>query len=201
MNTQEIINTYSLTEIKSAPEKDFVLSTAEYGVHILPDSTYKFRYKGNTRAICKEKTGHIYIKESAFSNFVLVHELIHRLSRNQKTGFWGRKYWQNGIATIENGINYTGLNEIITEWFAVKISGWELGEDHPNLYQSYFPFFLQVFEKHEDEIAEAYFTGNTRIIYDILMRYKITGLGTSDTKIFLNELTNLIIQRKPYPDE
>lgn len=197
LNTQELINTFSSTRMTSAPKKDFVLSTADYGVHILSDSIYNFRYKGNTRAICKERTGHIYIKESSFSNYVLIHELIHRLSRNQKTSFLGRKYWQNGIATIENGINYTGLNEIITEWFATKISGWELGEGNPNLYQSYFPLFQSVLTEKEDSIAEAYFQGDAGKIYTILQEYNITGLSYDTTKEFLNELSERIIHREP----
>ena len=84
-----------------------------HNVYIISDNKcigdYEDLAPGTNRGRCDANTGNIYIRESAFCEHLLVHEFIHRLSRNFRQG-----QWTNGLDGFYL-ISFCGINELITE--------------------------------------------------------------------------------------
>ena len=89
-------------------------------VYIIPDNKciddYEDLAVGKNRGRCDADTGNIYIRESAFCEHLLIHEFIHRLSRNCRQG-----NWTNGLGCFYL-VPFYGINELITEWIAFSIT-------------------------------------------------------------------------------
>ena len=69
------------------------------------------------RAKCNTETGNIYIKElTSVSSNLLIHEYIHRLSRN-----FICCEWKLGIVSKNGRSSF--LNEAITEWLTILVVG------------------------------------------------------------------------------
>lgn len=161
-------------------------------IYIIPDAKCRFRYKSlsKVRGKCTTKNGKIYIRESAFCEQVLVHEYIHRLSRNfKKIGFikWG---WVEGVMYLDKKICYRGINEVLTEWLAYNITG--IKEN--NTYTSQF-IFTDELKKHPvifNKIIKAYFSSDKENLIDSLW-----SVFEGNTFILINQLdqniTNLTV--------
>ena len=107
---------------------------------------------GNNRGRCDVDTGNIYIRESAFCEHLLIHEFIHRLSRN-----FIDCGWIEGFMISDTEIF---LNELINEALTSKICGYE--SRNYNLYL--FPIFHKIVKKiGYDNLLYAYFSSD--IIY------------------------------------
>lgn len=130
------------------------------GVYIIPKEKCVGKHadiaEGKNRGKCVTKNGQIYIRDSAFCEQVLVHEFIHRLSRNKIRVNKPWKQWVEGVTVVVNKIPMFGFNEVLTEWIAFSITGIE----EQNLYQVYFNF-IEKLKSYDilDEIIELYFQG------------------------------------------
>lgn len=139
-------------------------------VYIVPDANCAGKHSDLSlkRAKCITKSGKIYIRESAFDERILIHEYIHRLSRNYKHKAplnWG---WVEGFSSIKDNISYVGFNELITEWITYDITHIK---EPLNPYQVLFPIIAKIqsclgndFEK----IIQLYFQGNCNPLFDII---------------------------------
>lgn len=107
--------------------------------------------------ICLKKNGRINIREESFNEHLLVHEYIHRISRRfRRKGF--KWEWVEGIDYTDTGICYTGLNEVLTEYLAVRITGKKM-DKHP--YQMFFCLIECLIKKNGfNYICENYFQNN-----------------------------------------
>lgn len=104
--------------------------------------------KNNARGNCDVNTGYIYIIKDAFCEHLLVHEFMHRLSRNQKRAGIFKKYWVSGIYDPYETVDFRGLNELMTEWLTFKITNFK----ENNVYQSEFANFENITQRCNLEI-------------------------------------------------
>lgn len=139
----------------------------------------------NNRGKCESDTGYIYIRENAFNEHLLIHEFIHRLSRNRLRQHLFKRIWIEGIGYQQNNVDYRGLNELITEWLAFNITNYK----ENNNCQHYF-CFINEFKKEcdFDKIIEAYFNSDGQTIHQELC--KIFPLNSDK---MINNLTQKIL--------
>lgn len=142
---------------------------------------------GKARGKCDSKTGIIYIRENVYCDHLLVHEYIHRLSRNYKHTGYLKKQWIEGFCypyRKNEGILYWGINEVFTEWVAYDITG--IKEDNP--YQLYFGIMQHIVEKlgqnKYQKLIHAYFNGDKIVLCEMI--YEVYG---NETKNLLNEIS------------
>lgn len=140
------------------------------GVYIIPDNKCVGEYEdlaiGYNRGRCDTDTGNIYIRESALCEHLLVHEYIHRLSRNYINGEWNL-----GIGFSFNlacSVDFNGINELLTEWLAYKIT---MKKENDSIYQMLFPIIDIITNKRIyrfcNRIPKAYFRSDYRTIIKI----------------------------------
>ncbi len=116
------------------------------------------------RGKCVTENGYIYIRESKFNKHVLIHEFIHRLSRNYLDCGW-----VEGIGVevnIGQGIiDYSGLNEVLTEWFAYEITKYR----ETTIYQDYLPVIDGIITNicSLKSIKSAFFKGDIGYFFDV----------------------------------
>lgn len=164
-------------------------------IYIIPDAKCRFRYKSlsKVRGKCTTKNGKIYIRESAFCEQVLVHEYIHRLSRNfKKIGYikWG---WVEGVMYLDRKVCYRGINEVLTEWLAYNITGIKEDTTYTRLFS-----FIDDLQQHPEifkNIIKAYFSSDkeelTASLYNI---YKLdTYIKINQLDMILTKLTELTV--------
>lgn len=146
------------------------------------------------RGKCVTETGHIYIRKSKFNKQVLVHEFIHRLSRNYLDCGW-----VEGVGVETDTIDYNGLNEILTEWFAYKITK----IDEPTIYQKYmriFDNFIKCNICNIEYVATAFFHGNENDIFALFVasivlndnRIAITPADIEKATKEINEISKIV---------
>lgn len=157
-------------------------------VYIIPDDKcigdYEDLAVGKNRGRCDTNTGNIYIRESAFCEHLLIHEFIHRLSRNKvKIGIFKRQ-WVEGVMFINKKVALLGLNEVLTEWFAFQITN----IIEANTYQLQFPFIKNIFDSNNTgNIACMYF--NNKHIDLISIFYTTYGINVFDK---INQLNTFV---------
>ncbi len=141
--------------------------------------------EGKNRGKCVTKNGRIYIRDSAFCEQVLVHEFIHRLSRNKIRVNKPWKQWVEGVTVVVNKIPMFGFNEVLTEWIAFSITG--IVEEQ-NLYQAYFNI-IEKLKSHDilDKIIELYFQGKCHELQYCM--YEKFGIGIKE---YLSDLADII---------
>lgn len=161
-----------------------------YKVSIVPDQKCINEFSdiapGKARGKCDTKTGYIYIRESAFCEQVLVHEFIHRLSRNKIKIKRFSKQWVEGIAIPDEKLPLVGLNEVLTEWLTFQITGIQ----EPNSYQRLF-YYIEEIELHPhisssdtlETIIECYFKSNYNAV-----AYKMYDLYGDNAVKILSQL-------------
>lgn len=99
------------------------------------------------------------ILPDGFKNIVAVHEMIHLISSQLKSV--GASYVTCGV---ENDVNSTNLNEVLTDYFAAQINermtkdGNLIGENAPftSKYSTAFPVFKEFIERNKDFIKEKF---------------------------------------------
>lgn len=189
-------------ELKRINEKYYEEIKKSYGKYIknfdrIPDITKKVFVIPDEKCVgkhsdlimmrgkCVTRNGYIYIRESAFSEHLIIHEFIHRLSRNFRYKGLLRWGWIEGIGFEQNKIDYNGLNEILTEWLAYKIT--QIKE--PGVYQENFIFVESLLKKccSSEVLEEAFFNGD----YNTILEENIK-LYLHKTPEILNVLSNVI---------
>ena len=122
------------------------------------DAIYEELKTGGHRGLCRAKDGYIYIRNDVdWSPNLLIHEFIHRLSRNRKfVKAWPIYQSVLGLDQPRNCLHY--VNEIITEMIAVSITGIE-EERNP------YTFGLDLMRQFANKVGahnliKAYFEGN-----------------------------------------
>ena len=138
-------------------------------VYIIPDDKcigdYKDLAVGKNRGRCDADTGNIYIRESAFCDHLLIHEFVHRLSRN-----YDGHQWINGIGIESNFYDLSGFNELFTEWFTYHITH---TRENSN-YQKTF-FLIKHFKlRHPHDFKKMimyYFSSNTDYAVSLIFKY------------------------------
>ncbi len=157
------------------------------------DAVYKKLKKHCARGVCIPSNGYIYIRHGTeLTDHLLVHELVHRFSRNRRliiSVFPWR--WVEGV-DFPNDI-FTDINEAITEMITVDIIG-EKEMDNPynrgldiinalcsktgkrNMIQAYFnsdrKFFRKVLKKHYYEFKKNFLLLMHWQQYDISTEYE-----------------------------
>ena len=164
-------------------------------VYIIPDNKciddYEDLAVGKNRGRCDADTGNIYIRESAFCEHLLIHEFIHRLSRNKVKIRFFKRQWVEGVMFLDKKVALFGLNEVLTEWFAFQITN----IIEANNCQLQFPFIKNIFDTNDtDSIAFKYFNN----MYEDLinMFYATYGLSVYDK---INQLNTCVIKGFPCP--
>ncbi len=124
-------------------------------VYIIPDDKciddYKDLAVGKNRGRCDADTGNIYIRESAFCDHLLIHEFIHRLSRNKTK----KILFPQKILGIATEAKYIGINEIFTEYLSIKIDTEEC-----NSYLQFINIFSTLDETSIIDFTGYYFKGD-----------------------------------------
>lgn len=158
-------------------------------IFIVPDDECTGDYAdlvvGKNRGRCDANTGNIYIRESAFYEHLLVHEFIHRLSRNKiKLGLL-KKQWIEGIMYLDKKVALYGLNEVLTEWLAFNITN----HIENNIYQQEFTLIVDIKKHHNllEKIIGAYFCSNKDELFAFL--YDVYG---TDAYREMNDLDSRI---------
>ncbi len=146
------------------------------------------------RGKCVTETGYIYIRKSKFNKHVLVHEFIHRLSRNYLDCGW-----VEGISVETDIIDYNGLSEVLTEWFAYKITK----IDEPTIYQKHMHIFDDFIKRdicNIEYLATAFFSGNENDIFTMFVasvvyndnRINVTPTDIEKAIAKINEISRTI---------
>lgn len=133
------------------------------------DDIYIELKNGRNRGLCCTENGYIYLRSDVdLVPSLLIHEFIHRLSRNRKFIKRHLKWeWVCGIDFPRKGIFY--LNEAITEMIAIDITG-TCEDGHP-----YRPG-VEIVEKlcntiGKNDLITAYFNGDISFFKRRLGRY------------------------------
>lgn len=106
------------------------------GVFLIPQKFCIFSFKDLARGMAGKtprSNGNIYIRKEAFSERILVHEYIHRLSINLKRVGCFKYRKVHGFCVDDKRYYYSGINEIMTEWITYSITGIKVD----NIYQHY----------------------------------------------------------------
>lgn len=145
----------------------------------------------NKRGKTPRTTGNIYIRKEAFSEHLLVHEYIHRLSINVKHIRFIKLELALGFCIDADHYYYLGLNELLTEWITYSITG--IQED--TIYFRYLyvidEFREIIGEQQFQEVIFAYFHNDILLIENIIKTY-----SSSNPFDKLQELTNIIFFQK-----
>lgn len=145
------------------------------------NNVYNELVKVNARGKCKKGNGYIYFRDDIeITDHLLVHEIIHRLSRNLKIV---RKcpplQWVEGVDFSPKSHH---MNEVITEYITSLITG-KNEENNP------YTIGLEYIQHFGDKVGvhnmiQAYFRGNVRFFKRELGR---------DYKIFSETFATLIV--------
>jgi len=150
------------------------------------DKIYKELKNNNGRAKCDANTGNIYIRNDIdLTAHLLIHEFIHRISRNKvKVGLF-KKQWIEGIMFVDKKVALYGLNEVLTEWIAFDVTNYT----ENNSYQQEFKLIKDVKKHHNllDKIIGAYFDNNKDKL--LVLLYDVYGINTYAE---INDLDNRI---------
>ncbi len=133
------------------------------------------------RGVCHTKDGHIYFRnEVNLTAHLLIHEFVHRLSRNRKFVIKMLSWCLvEGIDFPKDCLNY--LNEVITEMITSDITG---SEEPDNPYTLGLDLMRQFANKVEkNSLINAYFKGDIRFFKKRLGKYY---------KLFVYNCFNLI---------
>lgn len=138
--------------IKPYIHKDFEPITTNVYVVSKGDIFYDDLKQNNARGICDADTGYIYFRDDVtITAHLLIHEFIHRLSRNKF-----KDEWIEGIAFTDTNLYY--LNEVITEMITCRITG---TTETDNPYSIGLKHIDALCDKlGEFKIVRAYFNGN-----------------------------------------
>lgn len=132
------------------------------------DDIYNDLINKCARGVCPVENGHIYFRyDVEITAHLLIHEFIHRLSRNRKFIMASFSWcWVEGIDFPSDYLTY--INEAITEMIAVDIMGeWE--ENNP--YNKGLKVIDMLCNKiDKTAIIYAYMSGNRKFFKNILKK-------------------------------
>ena len=145
---------------------------------------------------CDKRNGRIYLNKDKINEHTVVHEYIHRLSRNRR-----RKYLKInpftpvlGIHEEYHGVDFSGVNEIITDWLAYQVTHIQKGT---SVYQVFF-FIITDMQKssyyNEEQFLQAYFTGKTKYFFNYFRKEK--NINRKDLRILLFSLNELLLNKR-----
>ena len=133
------------------------------------DDVYKELIDQKARGVCHTKDGYIYFRnEVNLTAHLLIHEFVHRLSRNRKFVIkmlsW---HFVEGIDFPKDCLNY--LNEVITEMITSDITGLEEPDNPYTLGLDLMRQFANKAGKHS--MVNAYFEGDIHFFKKRLGKY------------------------------
>lgn len=161
------------------------------------DDIYNDLINKCARGVCPVENGHIYFRDDVeITAHLLIHEFIHRLSRNRKFIMASFSWcWVEGIDFPSDYLTY--INEAITEMIAVDIMG-EREENNP--YNKGLKVIDMLCNKiDKTAIVYAYMSGNRKFFKNMLKKdYKnfkdnfLFMMSYSQSDEYEKELLNII---------
>ena len=161
------------------------------------DDIYNDLINKHARGVCPVENGHIYLRDDVeITAHLLIHEFIHRLSRNRKFVMASRSWcWVEGIDFPSDYLTY--INEAITEMITVDIMG-ELEENNP--YNKGLKVIDMLCNKiDKTAIIYVYMSGNRKFFKNMLKKdYKnfkdnfLFMMSYSQSDEYEKELMNII---------
>lgn len=107
---EQYIKPYIHKKVDPITEHVYIVSEGDY--------VYNDLLQNNARGVCHAENGYIYFRDNVdITANLLIHEFVHRLSRNCING-----EWVEGINNPPDGVTYS-FNESITEMIAIDITG------------------------------------------------------------------------------
>lgn len=166
-------------------------------VRFFDSSQEKKAYKGKTLiGNCDRRNGRIYLNKDKMDEHSVVHEYIHRLSRNRRRKCFKINPFTPvlGIHEKYHGIDFSGMNEVITEWLTYQIT--HIQKD-TSVYQVFFSIITDMKKNayyDEEQFLYAYFTGKTKYFYHYFRKEK--HINRRDLYVLLSSLNDIFFNKE-----